>query len=131
MCTSCKPEISSQEFNAYENKYYSAYCTNDIRGAEKALLDGLKAISEYQRNYTVRGTDFDGHKASFHERLFLIYQATHETNKMDGELRQSIEYVNRSRQAQHLPLLAMTDKEFAGKLENLDHGKDVHWKTNK
>jgi hypothetical protein len=122
--------MSSREFNARENDYFAAYCTNDIRGAEKALLDGLNSVSEHEKYYRVEGTDFNAHRASFHERLFLIYQATHETNKMEAELRQSIEGVNRSRQSRQLSPVTMSDNDFARSLENLDRGKKVRWKTN-
>ncbi len=131
MCSSCKPKMSSQEFNNYQDRYFAAYCTNDIRGAERALLDGLESISNYENNYTIEGTDFYAHRATYHERLFLIYQATHETNKMESELQLSLACVNQSRQSQHLPPLDMTAREFSEKLHNLDVGQNVQWETNK
>jgi hypothetical protein len=44
ICTSCKFKMSSKDFKARENAFFAAYCTNDIKGAEQALLDGLRAI---------------------------------------------------------------------------------------
>jgi hypothetical protein len=128
ICASCKPQMSSETFKARENAYFAAYCTNDIKGAEQALLEGLKAVESYEKNYTIEGIDFNANQSIFHERLFLIYQANHETNKMASELRQSIEFVNQSRASQHLPPLNLTDGEFAAKLQSLDQGKDIRWK---
>lgn len=120
--------MSREDFTARENAYFTAYCTNDIKGAEQALLAGLKVIEQYDNNYRVEGIDFNTHKAFFHERLFLIYGANHETNKMESELRQSIDLANQSRKSQHLPPLNITEGEFAAKLQNLDQGKEVRWK---
>jgi len=128
ICASCEQKMSSEKFKSREDAYWAAYFTNDIHGAQKALLNGLNAVDAYENHYTIEGIDFNAARAAFHERLFLIYQATHETNKMESELRQSIGLVNQSRASQHVPPLNMSDQEFAAKLENLDVGKDVRWK---
>jgi hypothetical protein len=120
--------MANKEFNAREDTFWSAYRTNDLQGAEKALLDGLKSLPTYEKNYTVDGIDFNAHRAFFHERLYLIYQATQDTNRMESELRESMNFVNQSRASWHLPAIQMTQKEFASALTNLDQGKDVRWK---
>ena len=127
---SCKPRISSDEFEAHENQVFSAYCTNDIRIAEKSLLDGLQALSKYKSS-KIEGIDFDAREALYHEGLFLIYRRTHETNKMDVEFRNSFECMARSRQRWgQVPPPSMTYDEFADQLDMREHGTNVRWKTN-
>lgn len=130
MCSSCKPSMSSQQFNAEEDKFFATYSTGNVHQAETALLDGLNWVSKHEGEYRIPGTDFAAHKAMFHERLFLIYQATHDTNKMESELRQSIECVNQSNVSQGLPALTNSESDFATKLHNLDSGKSIRWQTN-
>jgi hypothetical protein len=89
---------------------------------------GSELLTPYETRYKIDGTDFNAQKALFHERLFLIYQATHAKNKMESELRQSIGLVNQSRESQHVPPLNITDGEFSATLQHLDQGKEVRWK---
>ncbi|MGA3163004.1 MAG: hypothetical protein ABSD77_02220 [Verrucomicrobiota bacterium] len=132
--TSCKTKMTTQEFNNHQNKVFSDYCTNDVRAAEKTLLDDLQTLSKYESNH-LEGTDFridfDAAKSLDHERLFLIYRKTHETNKMEFEFQQSLGCLARSNNKWRLPPPpSMTHDEFAQKIEKREHGANVRWKTN-
>ena len=128
--SSCKQKTAYEKAVDHELKIDSAYCTNDVRAAEKVLLTDLKTISEYEKN-RVGGYDFDMAKATRHERLFLIYRKTHETNKMEFEFEQSLECINRSNQRRGLPPpIRISYEEFAKKLEKADSGLNVRWMTN-
>ena len=129
--SSCRRNLSSEQFNSEEQKYYVAYFTGDVHQAEIALLDGLKWASKCEEEYgRIPGIEIGACKAAFHERLFLIYEATHDTNKMESELRQSMECINQSRQSQDLPPFTENESVFARKLHNLDNGKNIRWRTN-
>jgi hypothetical protein len=127
---SCKPQISSDEFEAHENRVFSTNCTNDIRVAEKSLLDGLQDFSRYKSS-KIEGVDFDAREALYHEGLFLIYRKMHETNKMDIEFRESFDCMARSRRRwRQSPPPSMTYDEFANQLDLRDCETNVRWKTN-
>jgi hypothetical protein len=128
--SSCKRKMTAEVYTKHENEVLSAYCTNDVRAAEKTLLDHLKTIPEYESNH-VEGIDFDAAKALDHERLFLIYRKTHETNNMEFEFQQSMDCMARSRQSWKLsPPPSMTYDEFARKLDMREQTANVRWKTN-
>ncbi len=108
----------------------ATYCTNDVRKAEQILLEDLKTIPEYESNH-IEGIDFDEAKALDHERLFLIYRKTHETNKMEYEFQQSMDCIDRSRRNWKLPPLPyVTYEDFAKELNMRERGVNVRWKTN-
>src|SRR5450432_315731 len=94
---SCKRETAFQKAGDHFLELQSAYCTNDIRGAESTLLNDLQMLSQYESNH-VQSIDFDMARAMDHERLFLIYRKTHETNKMEFEFQKSIELLNQEGQ---------------------------------
>lgn len=130
ICTSCKSKMTRETFTNDMNQVFSVYRANDIRAAEKALLDGLQTVSRYESTKT-EGLDFDAGKALLHERLFLIYRNTHETNKMVIEFQKSMECTSRSRRRWGEPLgPAMSYEEFAQKLDLRERGANVAWKTN-
>jgi hypothetical protein len=127
---SCKRELTTEDYTKQENDTWLAYCTNDVRAAEKALLDHLKIIPQFESNH-VEGTDYDGAKALDHEGLFLIYRKTHETNKMEFEFQQSMEYLARYRHTWKIPPPPpITYDEFARELDMREQRADVKWKTN-
>jgi hypothetical protein len=122
--------MTTEDYTKHETEELSAYCTNDVRAAEKTLLDHLKAIPEYESDH-VEGIDFDAAKALDHERLFLIYRKTHETNKMEFEFQQSIDYMARSsRNWGHPPPVILSYDEFAKALDMREQKANVRWKTN-
>jgi hypothetical protein len=132
--TSCKTKMTMREFNSHQEKVFSAYCTNDVNAAERALLADLQTISGWESNHleeTDFNIDYDASKARDHERLFLIYQMTHETNKMEFEFQQSLECMARSRnnRGEQSPA-AITPDEIAKGLEKLEQNANVRWKTN-
>jgi hypothetical protein len=130
ICTSCKPKMTTEDYTQHEKEEWTAYCTNDVRAAEKALLDHLKTIPEYQSNH-VEGIDFDEAKALDHEGLFLIYRKTHETNKMEFEFQQSMDCMAQSRHNWKLsPPPSITYDEFAKELDMREQRANVRWKTN-
>jgi len=126
--------MSDKEFNDYRDARFSAYCTNDVYAAERTLLGDLQTLSEWESN-RVEGTDFkidyDARKALDHEGLFLIYRKTHETNKMEFEFQQSMDYMAQSRHnAGETPPPSITYDEFARELEMREQKANVRWKTN-
>jgi hypothetical protein len=131
--TSCKTKMTMQEFRNHDEEVFSAYCTNDVNAAENALLTDLQTISGWESNH-LEGTDFnidyDALKASAHERLFLIYRATHETNKMEFEFQQSLHCMARSRNSRGVPPLSITPDDIVKGLEKLEGNANVRWKTN-
>lgn len=123
--------MSSEEYNAEEQQYYVAYATDNVHQAEITLLDAVKWVSRCEEVYgRIPGIDLAASKAAFHERLFLIYEATHDTNKMESELRQSIECIKQSRQSRGLPAFTENESVVASQIHNLDNGKTIQWKTN-
>jgi hypothetical protein len=130
ICASCKQKMTTEDYTQRENEELSAYCTNDIRAAEKTILDHLKTIPEYENDH-VEGIDFDAAKALDHERLFLIYRKTHETKKMEFEFQQSMDYMAQSRHnAGETPPPSITYDEFARELDMREQKANVGWKTN-
>ena len=128
--SSCKRKMTTEDYTQREAEELSAYCTNDVRAAEKTLLDHLKTIPEYESDH-IEGIDFDAAKALDHERLFLIYRKTHETNKMKFEFQQSMDCMARSRQNWKLsPPPSITYDEFARELDMREQKANVRWKTN-
>ena len=128
--TSCKSKMTAKSFRDREVKIFSAYCTNDVRQAEKALLEGLQVVSEYESK-DIEGIDFDAAKAIYHERLFLIYRKLHETNKMAFEFQESMKCMVQSRRRRGLdPEPASSYDDFAEKLDLREQRANVRWKTN-
>lgn len=128
--SSCKRKATTDDYTKHETEELSAYCTNDVRAAEKTLLDHLKTIPEYENDH-VEGIDFDEAKALDHERLFLIYRKTHETNKMEFEFQQSMDCLARFAQNWKLsPPPSITYDEFARELDLREQKANVRWKTN-
>jgi hypothetical protein len=103
------------------------YCTNDVRAAESALLQYLQKLSAQEVNH-VKGIDFDMAKAMTHERLFLIYRKTGETNKAQAQFEESMEYLRRFSRRNGLPAPTNTPDAFAEALERSERGMDVRWK---
>ena len=102
MAISCKKETALQKAQNQFLNVEAAYCTNDVRGAEKALIDHLPTLSREESNQ-VRGIDYDMARAIVHERLFLIYRKTHETNKMKLEFEESMQHLRRFDEKNGLP----------------------------
>jgi len=131
--TSCKTKMTSQEFRDHDKKVFSAYCTNDVNAAADALLKDLQTISEWESNH-LEGTDFnidyDACKAIDHKRLFLIYRATHETNKMEFEFQQSLDCMARSSNSRGVQQLSITPDDIVKGFEKLEANANVRWKTN-
>jgi len=69
MAISCKKETALQKAQNQFLNVEAAYSTNDIRGAEKALMDHLQILSQEESNH-VRGIDYDMARTIAHERLF-------------------------------------------------------------
>lgn len=130
ICASCQRSLTPESFSDFEKNAFAAYCTNDIQAAEGSLLNGLQTISEYESQH-VAGIDFDSARGLFHERLFLIYLQTHETNKMMLEFQKSMECMARSkRRWGESPPPVMSYEEFAKKLNSRERNVNVGWKTN-
>jgi hypothetical protein len=122
--------MTTEDYTQHEKEEWTDYCTNDVRAAEKTLLDHLKTIPEYKSNH-VEGIDFDAAEALDHERLFLIYKKTHETNKMEFEFQQSMDCMARSRHNWgESPPPSITYDEFARELDTREQKANVRWKTN-
>jgi hypothetical protein len=79
--TSCARETATQFSEEHSRRIQAAYCTNDVRAAERSLLEDLQTVDGYESNH-LKAIDFDAARALDHERLFLIYRKTLETNKM-------------------------------------------------
>jgi hypothetical protein len=132
--TSCKTKMTMQEFNDHEEKVFSAYCTNNVNAAESVLLTDLQTISGWESNH-LEGTDFNidynALKARDHERLFLIYRMTQQTNKMEFEFQQSCEYLARSKNSHgESPSSPITPDDIISDLQKLEQSANVQWKTN-
>ena len=68
-------------------------------------------------------------RAVTHERLFLIYRKTQETNKMEIEFGKSMESLKRYTQRAGLPPPTnFTYEVLADKMERSERGLDVKWK---
>lgn len=128
--SSCRPSPTTKDYSKFEKRVFAAYCTNDIRAAERALIDGLQTVDQFERRH-VEGIDFDAAKALLHERLFLIYLKTHKTNKMTLEFQQSMECLARSDRRWGLPPPPnMSYQTLAQKLNWRERNANVRWKTN-
>jgi hypothetical protein len=128
--TSCARETATQFSEEHSRRIQAAYCTNDVRSAERSLLEDLRTVDGFESNH-LKGMDYDALRATDHERLFLIYRKTHETNKMEAEFQYSIDCIARSsRRWGGPPPPVMTYDEFAQKIEFVEHDLDVRWKTN-
>jgi hypothetical protein len=126
--------IADKDFIKYRHNLSLNYCTNNLQIAKSALLADLQIMSEWQSN-NIEGTDFqidyDVCKALDHERLFLIYRKTGETNEMEHEFRQSLECLELSRRAHAKPPLPpVTEDELAKEIDMFEHNVNVRWKTN-
>ena len=124
---SCKKETDEEKALEHFHKLYSAYCTNDIQGAERALLDDFQTLSEYESN-RLDTIDYDMARAIDHEELFLIYARTHQTNKMESEFHKSMECLSRYDERLKLPLQSFTYETLSNDVERSDRGIDVRWK---
>jgi hypothetical protein len=130
MVSSCRQKSDSEIITEHFAKIDSAFCTNDVREAEKAVLADFDTISEYESNH-IKGLDFDVARAQNHERLFLIYRKTHETNKMAFEFEQSMESLSQSAKKWGLPPpMRVSYEDFAGKLEKNGRWRRARWMTN-
>jgi hypothetical protein len=131
--TSCKTKMTMHELNNHEEKVFLAYCTNDVNAAEQTLLADIQTISEWESNH-LEGAgfniDYDALRARDHERLFLIYRATHETNKMKFEFQQSSDCMARSRNSRRVPELSIVPDDIVKGFEKLESNANVRWKTN-
>ena len=127
LVASCKNKNSSVTTRNEFSKAEAAYCTNDIKGAENALINYLQLLSIEQRRQ-MKGIDYDSARAMTHYRLFLIYRKSQETNKMKSEFEQSIEYMRSNSQRLGQPAPKLTYDSLATTVERLDQGLDVRWK---
>jgi hypothetical protein len=128
--TSCKSKMTAEDFDAYDKEAFSAYCTNDIHAAERALLDGLQGVSAYEGQH-IANRDFDFAKATYYQRLFLIHRKLGETNKMEMDFQKSAEYLTRSNSKYGSPPPKIVSyDEFARILDYRERKANVRWKTN-
>ena len=106
-----------------------AYRTNGPRGAEAALLEYLQELNHHESN-RVKGVNFDLARALAHERLFLIYRKTGETNKMNAEYQRSIEHLIKHAQTTGGDVPTnITFEWLAERTERSERGLPVKWKT--
>ena len=101
-----------------------------MNAAERALLDDLQTISTWESNHVADFADYDACKLRDHERLFLIYRATHATNKMEYEFQQSLKCLNDSRTRWKSPPANLTPADIVSGLEKIESNVNVQWKTN-
>jgi hypothetical protein len=113
---------------AHASSAESAYCTNNIREAEKAMIAYLNTITEDESKRR-GGIDYYMARATTHERLFLIYRKQHDTNKVESEFRQSLEWLDRYKKRVGIPPTTnLTHEAFAALLERSERGLEVRWK---
>ena len=125
---SCSKQTSSHIASDELSRVEAAYCTNDIDGAERALKEHLKALSEEENNQ-LKGIDYDMARAITHQRLFLIYRKTHETNKMEIEFKNAIKSLSQAKKKVGLPPPpVITYDDFAALIERSERMEDVKWK---
>ncbi len=105
----------------------TAYANADLRTVESTLTNYLQTISN-EENKGVLGTDYDMARAITHERLFLIYRKTGETNKMQQEFDQSMEWLGRFNRKHGRPPPDFSPNSLAAILEKSESGKEK-WKN--
>ena len=127
LSVSCKKHSAKIYDQLY--KMEMAYSTNDIRAAERSLLDYLKLLSQEESN-SVKGLDYDMGRAITHARLFLIYRKLGDTNNVELHFREWLENLGRFDKRNNLPPPELTQEILAEKMDRFDKDLNVRWKTN-
>ena len=104
-----------------------AYRTNSVDGAVWVLRGYLDTLAFEESNH-VEGTDYEMARAITHERLFLIYRKTGDTNKMESEFKASIECLDQFKRTHGIAPTNFTYDSLAAILEKSERGLDVRWK---
>jgi hypothetical protein len=123
----CKVETPEQKSLRQYNEMETAYANADLQTVERVLTNYLQTISD-EENHRVKGKDYQMAKTIVHERLFLIYRHTGETNKMQHEFDQSMEWLGRFNRYHGRPPPTFTVDSLAAVLEKSESGKEK-WKN--
>ena len=105
------------------------YRTNDIRIAEKALLEHRQDLIK-KRDTELKGIDYDTALAIANGRLFLIYKSLGESNKAQQFFRQSADSFNNRRKKHGVELEKFSEELLTEKIEKWDSTSSVGWRTN-
>ena len=124
---SCRGQTPEQKaFRRYEAMELG-YRTNSADGAVRVLTDYLVTLAMEESNH-IKGTDYEMARAEAHERLFLIYRKTGDTNKMEAEFRSSMEWLDRFKRTHGITPTNFTYESLAATLERSERGLDIGWK---
>jgi hypothetical protein len=123
----CKQETPAQKAIKNFNAVEMSYRTNNIRGVEKTLLNYIHVLSDEESN-RVTSIDFDMTLARVHQRLFLIYRKTRETNKMEHHYQESIKYMRKYSEKIGYNYVQPSHEALAAGIEKGESGLNVKWK---
>jgi hypothetical protein len=128
--TSCGRKPGYQVARDHFDQTESAYCTNAIDGAERALTAYLQIATQDESN-GLRGIDYDMARAITHERLLLIYRKLGDTNKAQIHFERSLESLSRyrSRVGVPAPSTNVTQESFAALIQRGERDQHVKWKA--
>lgn len=127
MASACRESSSSPAYTSYE-EMESAYRTNTLREVERMLHTYLVRIGEGPAD-AASGIDIDMLRADAHQRLFLIYRKTGETNNMNAHFAKAMEYLNKFNRRVNLPVVTNSLDSLAAALEKAEAGIAVRWRT--
>jgi hypothetical protein len=127
---SCHRHSPTEKLIAEVEDLERAYATNDVHAAEAALRNRLQSLSERERRHD-RGLNYDMARARVHEKLFLVYRYTGETNKMLREYDESfLSLSNQSARDGTAPPVVVPPDKFAELVERAERNENIRWKTN-
>lgn len=126
----CGPSTEpGPELEKRAKRFLAAYCSTDVKEAEKGLLDDVKEYEELQRRGVV-GLDYDHAFKLNHFRLAVLYKQTGRTNEALHHFHKGLSHRNTAQVRREGNVFTGSLDEVEAGILKLDAALDVKWRKN-